>query len=218
LNEMRRLVMNRILRYFLLYGLIFLAIMGIFSSLNKTNPKMQEIRYDQLITSLEKGDVETLTLQPLQHVLQVKGKMKGYKEGESFVANVLDGLDIQSELKLLAKETKTEITVLPAPTTSAWVSFFTGLVPFIIIFVLFFFLLNQAQGGGGGRVMNFGKSKAKLHTDDKKKVRFTDVAGADEEKAELVEVVDFLKDSRKFVEVGARIPKGILLVGPPGSW
>ena len=108
---------------------------------------------------------------------------------------------------------------MPTPVASAWVSFFTGLVPFIIIFILFFFLLNQAQGGGGGggRVMNFGKSKAKLHTDDRKKVRFTDVAGADEEKAELVEVVDFLKDSRKFVEVGARIPKGILLVGPPGT-
>ena len=112
----------------------------------------------------------------------------------------------------LLQQTKTEIDILPAPVTSAWVSFFTGLVPFIIIFILFFFLLNQAQGGGGGgRVMNFGKSKAKLHTDDRKKVRFTDVAGADEEKAELVEVVDFLKDSRKFVEVGARIPKGILL-------
>ena len=108
---------------------------------------------------------------------------------------------------------------MPTPVASAWVSFFTGLLPFIIIFILFFFLLNQAQGGGGGggRVMNFGKSKAKLHTDDRKKVRFTDVAGADEEKAELVEVVDFLKDSRKFVEVGARIPKGILLVGPPGT-
>lgn len=209
--------MNRILRYFLLYGLIFLAIMGIFSSLNKTNPKMKEIRYDQFVTSLEKGEVETISLQPIANVLQVKGKMASHKEGESFVTSVLNGEDIQSQIKSLATETKTEVTVLPAPTTSAWVSFFTGLVPFIIIFVLFFFLLNQAQGGGGGRVMNFGKSKAKLHTDDKKKVRFTDVAGADEEKAELVEVVDFLKDSRRFVEVGARIPKGILLVGPPGT-
>ncbi|MFJ7936824.1 ATP-dependent zinc metalloprotease FtsH [Sporosarcina sp. NPDC096371] len=208
--------MNRILRYFLLYGLIFLAIMGIFSSLNKTNPKMQEIRYDELIVALEKGEVESLSLQPINNVLQVKGKMASYKKDESFVANVLNGNDLQADIKSLAG-TKTKVEILPAPTTSAWVSFFTGLVPFIIIFILFFFLLNQAQGGGGGRVMNFGKSKAKLHTDDKKKVRFTDVAGADEEKAELVEVVDFLKDSRKFVEVGARIPKGILLVGPPGT-
>lgn len=211
--------MNRILRYFLLYGLIFLAIMGIFSSLNNTNPKQKEIRYDEFITAMEEGKVTSVTLQPVQLVLEVKGKMKGYKEGEEFVTNVLNDLAIQDDIRSLATQTQTEIDILPTPVASAWVSFFTGLLPFIIIFILFFFLLNQAQGGGGGggRVMNFGKSKAKLHTDDRKKVRFTDVAGADEEKAELVEVVDFLKDSRKFVEVGARIPRGILLVGPPGT-
>ena len=211
--------MNRILRYFLLYGLIFLAIMGIFSSLNNTNPKQKEIRYDEFITALEDGKVTTVSLQPVQLVLNVKGTMKGYKEGEEFVTNIMNDTKTQEDIRTLATQTKTEIDILPTPVASAWVSFFTGLLPFIIIFILFFFLLNQAQGGGGGggRVMNFGKSKAKLHTDDRKKVRFTDVAGADEEKAELVEVVDFLKDSRKFVEVGARIPRGILLVGPPGT-
>lgn len=92
------------------------------------------------------------------------------------------------------------------------------MVTFIIVFLLFTLMNNQAAGGGGGsKVMNFGKSRAKMSTDDNKKVTFKDVAGLDEEKEELKEIVDFLKNPKKYIQVGARIPKGVLLVGPPGT-
>ena len=139
---------------------------------------------------------------------------EAFDELHGFVAGVGTGGTITGAG--LAKTHSVQVDYKETPKTSGWVQFFTGLLPFLIIIILFFFVLSQSQGGGN-RVMNFGKSKAKLYDNEKKKVRFTDVAGADEEKAELVEVVDFLKDQRKFVEIGARIPKGILLVGPPGT-
>src|SRR5690625_7580227 len=96
----------------------------------------------------------------------------------------------------------------------------TVAVPFILIGLIFFIIFTRAQGGGGGgggKMMNFGKSKAKLYTEEETKVRFKDVAGADEEKQGLKEGVECLKDQRKFQDQGSRIPKGVLLVGPPGT-
>lgn len=107
----------------------------------------------------------------------------------------------------------------PPTSVPIWLNFLPTLLIVLMLVVFWAMFMNQSGGGGGGSrgVMNFGKSRAKMATPDKKKVTFNDVAGADEEKAELEEVVDFLKSPKRYIEVGARIPKGILLVGPPGT-
>ncbi|WP_141503744.1 ATP-dependent zinc metalloprotease FtsH [Paenibacillus luteus] len=209
--------MNRIIRNTGFYLIIFLVTVGIFQFISSQNDTTVGLRYDELRAAVESGNVKELSVKYENQTYFVSGKYNtkpAGSESDQFVSRV----SVKAEEKILAWQEQfgfqLESKEMDQP--SIWLTFLTSIIPFIIIFVLFFFLMNQAQGGGG-KVMNFGKSKARLYDNEKKRITFEDVAGADEEKQELVEVVDFLKDPRKFNLVGARIPKGVLLVGPPGT-
>jgi len=193
------------------------VIIGIFGTFNSGKKTTENLDYHAFFEALEDEKVEKISIQPERGVYKIVGEMKGAKDGETFTVNILQNDQTSVDRINQIQEGKyPDVKVQEAAQTSGFVTFLTSIIPFVIIIILFFFLLSQSQGGGN-KVMNFGKSKAKLFDDSKKKVRFNDVAGADEEKQELVEVVDFLKDHRKFTDIGARIPKGILLVGPPGT-
>lgn len=158
--------MNRIFRNTIFYLLIFLVVIGIVSYFNGSTQKTTSVSYDKFITKLESGEVRNVQLQPKNGVFEVKGQFNNSSQGEQFVTYAPNTEELQKKINDKAKGA--EVKYQPAEETSAWVTFFTSIIPFVIIFILFFFLLNQAQGGGS-RVMNFGKSKAKLYNDEKKK-------------------------------------------------
>jgi cell division protease FtsH len=208
--------MNRIIRNTGFYLLIFLVTVGIVHFISTQNEQKELITYDKFRQAVVNKNVESVTLKFDGYTYLIKGKYINPPSGadkksfethapyEPLVVQLIEANGVPSE------------TYETMERDSVWISFLTSIIPFVIIFILFFFLLNQAQGGGG-KVMNFGKSRARLYNEEKKRVTFEDVAGADEEKQELIEVVEFLKDPRKFAAVGARIPKGVLLNGPPGT-
>ncbi|MBY6271487.1 MAG: cell division protein FtsH [Bacillaceae bacterium] len=208
--------MNRIFRNTIFYLLVVLVIIGIFSMFTRGQDTAKQLTFNEFMTHLEKGEVKEFTAQPERQVYTIKGKLETYGEVQNFTTNVWNSSATLERIEQVAIETDTKFDILMAKETSGLLQILTTIIPFVILFFFIIFLLNQAQGGGS-RVMNFGKSKARLYSEDKNKVRFRDVAGADEEKQELEEIVEFLKDPKRFSALGARIPKGVLLVGPPGT-
>ncbi|MBA4495803.1 ATP-dependent zinc metalloprotease FtsH [Paenactinomyces guangxiensis] len=203
---------NFFLRNGVLYIILILVTIGVVNMIANPATDTVQLSYNEYRQKLLKKELADITVQPEAGTYHIEGKLKT-QPGKKFVVR---GPDDPEGLTRDLESAGVKFTFEKAKGDSVWLTFFTSIIPFVIILLLFFFLLNQAQGGGS-RVMNFGKSKAKLYNEEKKRVTFDDVAGADEEKAELVEIVDFLKDNRRYAAIGARIPKGVLLVGPPGT-
>ncbi|MGA9657645.1 MAG: ATP-dependent metallopeptidase FtsH/Yme1/Tma family protein, partial [Asticcacaulis sp.] len=197
-------------------GVIILAFLaGSYFFMSNSNPsglglsheKPVELIYSDLLNKVNAGEVKDITI----HIDDAKGTLTDGKTFRAVIPNydhkVLDDA-------LLAKNVKTTIQT---SRTSLFVSILTTLLPVILIIGIWIFFMRQMQGGGRGGAMGFGKSKARLLTEHKNRVTFNEVAGVEEAKEDLQEVVDFLKDPSKFQKLGGKIPKGALLVGPPGT-
>ena len=195
--------------------LVFMACVMLF--LNILNQKVNVITYDEFTKEIANDNIEEIVITPRSNanVYEITGTLKNYNEDESFFLKVPLSAPVMTEILNAEKEYGFKVETVSDPSSSTILLFIINVLPMVILVGVAFFFISR-QMNSANKSMDFGKSRARLN-EDSKKVTFEQVAGLDEEKEEVQELIDFLKNPKKFTKMGARIPKGVLLVGPPGT-